>query len=68
MRVKLLTTMAGPDGCFGPGSTADLPEGQARALVAFGYAEPVDPMPPAPETATRPDRSEKAVAPRPRKK
>lgn len=38
MRVRLLTTMAGPSGNHFAGSVVDLAEDQARDLIAGGYA------------------------------
>jgi hypothetical protein len=39
MRVKMLTTYAGPAGSCAPGKTIDLPEAQAKGLIDGGYAE-----------------------------
>ncbi len=39
MRVKYLTLDAGPDGCNSPGSTRDVSDEEATALVEGGYAE-----------------------------
>jgi hypothetical protein len=71
MRVLLKTIMAGPAGGFAIGDTPDLPEAQARALIAAGYAdepeaadEPRTADAPAPETAT-PLAPETATAPAP---
>ena len=44
MRVRLLTTLAGPDGIRLPG-TIDVPPAQARELVAGGFAELLDEWP-----------------------
>lgn len=56
MRVVLKTIYAGPGGSHQPGATVDLPESEARALVAGEYAVAAPGgMPPAmdaPEVAT----------------
>lgn len=41
MRVKLKTTMAGPQGTFAAGAVVDLEDAQARDLITGGYAVPV---------------------------
>lgn len=52
MRVRMKTLSAGPAGVLAVGEVYDLPEAQARELVAGNYAEPVDrPAVPAKETA-----------------
>jgi len=67
MRVRYITTSAGPGGVYMPGDERDVDEATARALVAGGYASvvatvadaaPVEVAPPvetaameAPETA-----------------
>lgn len=38
MRVRMHTTYAGPGGACDAGKTIDLPESEAKALVAAGYA------------------------------
>lgn len=43
MKIKYKTRAAGPDGIRIPGDIADLPEAQAKRLVAGGYAQTVDP-------------------------
>lgn len=43
MRIKMKSTMAGPDGNASPGQVIDVPDTEARALLAGGYAEAVDP-------------------------
>jgi len=35
-------TMAGPTGTFLAGQVADLPDAEARALLAAGYARPIE--------------------------
>jgi len=39
--VKLLTTMAGPGGCYHPGDVVSLPAEKAEILINGGYAEAV---------------------------
>lgn len=41
MRVKMLSTYAGPAGSCAPGKTIDLPDDQAKGLIDGGYAEAV---------------------------
>lgn len=38
MRIKHTTLMAGPAGCFPPGTERDVPDADGRALVAGNYA------------------------------
>ncbi len=42
MRVKLHTTMAGPDGCHRDGETVEYSDEVCKALIAGGFAERVD--------------------------
>lgn len=42
MRVKMLTTAAGPEGVFPAGQVVDVDEKLAKAFIAGGYAEVVD--------------------------
>lgn len=57
MKVKLRTTMAGPDGHnYHPGQVADLPQATAYALCEGGFAEQVEEMRPAVEAAVAPQR------------
>jgi hypothetical protein len=42
MKVRLKTLMAGPDGVFPPDSVIDAGDEEAEALIAGGFAEPVD--------------------------
>ena len=42
MKVKLYTTMAGPDGTHMAGSVVDMGDEQAQALIDGGYAVEVD--------------------------
>ncbi len=42
MKIKILTLMAGPDGIRKPGQVFDLPQDEADALIAGGYAEKMD--------------------------
>jgi hypothetical protein len=57
MRVKLLTTMAGPEGTFYPGNVIEATPTVAAALVKGGYGVLVDEpvAPDAPETAQAPE-------------
>ena len=74
MRVKMKTIYAGPSGSAPPGKVIDLPDAEANALVAGGYATPVEAPAPAAvppvapeapvETATEPAAQETATAPR----
>ena len=45
MRVKLLSTMAGPDGVNHPGDIVDLPEEEARQLIDNGQADDASGIP-----------------------
>lgn len=63
MKIRMLTTMAGPAGVFLAGQVADFEDGHALALIKAGYAEPVAPpkkvametaVLPQPETTSRP--------------
>ncbi len=68
MKVKLLTTMAGPEGVILAGQIADLDDARARELIAGGYAEAVAKAKLAvPEKATR-EPKEKAVRRSPKEK
>ena len=44
VKVHLLKRVAGPEGNFASGSTIDVSEAQAKALVAGGAAERLDKM------------------------
>lgn len=54
MKVQLITTYAGPLGTWMAGTTVDLPDKEAKGLVAGGYATRVE-APATPEPA--PDRN-----------
>lgn len=41
MRVKLVTLMSGPDGTHAPGTELEMPDRQARELIAGNYATEV---------------------------
>lgn len=43
MRVRMLTTAAGPEGVLMAGEVVDVPVQVATALLAGGYAVPVEP-------------------------
>ncbi len=45
MRVKMRTTMAGPQGVAEAGKPADLPKETALDLIEHGFATPIDRMP-----------------------
>lgn len=69
MKITLTRIMAGPDGAFSAGTILDVPQSQALALIAGGYAEKFTAAPavatesePA-ETATAPAAPERAVRP-----
>jgi hypothetical protein len=55
MKVKMITTMAGPDGGANPGQIIEVDEGKGKALVAGGFGAEVCPgttaQPAAPEAA-----------------
>ncbi len=65
MKVRLISTMAGPAGAFQAGQVVEFSDKQARELIAGGYAVAYEPVEAAaeqqPETATRP-------APKPRRR
>lgn len=42
MRIRYITRSAGPEGCFEPGQTRELPDDQAKALLIAGAAVPLD--------------------------
>lgn len=44
MMVRLISRMAGPGGCYSPGSVIDLPGPEAHELMARGYAVSMEPM------------------------
>ncbi len=46
MKIKLNTTMAGPEGVFFPDSVIDVNEKQAKLLIAGDYAEAIEPEEP----------------------
>jgi len=66
MRVRMRTTMAGPERTVIAGKVADLPDAEARDLIKGGYAEAVGkaaaPERPKPETAAAPGPEESAVS------
>jgi len=41
-KIKILTIMAGPGGCFSPGQIIGVEDDLAHALVAGGYGEYAD--------------------------
>lgn len=45
MRVRMLTTAAGPDGVYRAGELWDAPAEEASALIAAGAAVAVEPLP-----------------------
>lgn len=74
MKVRMITTAAGPDGVYPADSVQDLGGPFARALVDGGYALPLEPMPmesemlEPPETETAEPAAETAALPRAAKK
>jgi hypothetical protein len=75
VKVRMLTTMAGPDGVTLAGNVVTLVDEFAMALIGGGYAELLEPEETAPETAELETAAlaadvETAVtpAPRPRKR
>ncbi|WP_422923739.1 hypothetical protein [Singulisphaera sp. PoT] len=52
MKVKMLTTLAGPEFTCQAGETCDVPEAMADDLLEGGYAEEVE------ETAGEPDQAD----------
>jgi hypothetical protein len=45
MKVRMLTTAAGPDGVYRAGELWDAPAKEASALIAVGAAVAVEPLP-----------------------
>ena len=58
MEVKMITTMAGPDGTVNAGRTVELPDAEAQALLDGGYAELVGNKPAAEDPAAAKDNTE----------
>ncbi len=52
MKVRLKTTMAGPEGAFPPGSVIEASPEEAEMLITGGFAEPVEAEPVKPEVET----------------
>jgi hypothetical protein len=44
MRIKLITIYASPAGVIQPEQVADLPDAEAKALIAGGFATSVEPI------------------------
>lgn len=64
MRVRMLTTMAGPAGVFQPNEIADFDRALALTLIEGGYAERVESATvAAPETAVRPEPKPRTLEP-----
>lgn len=61
MRVRMEMTMAGPTGTFLAGQVADLPDAEAKRLLAAGYAKPVAAAKKPAETAALDPAGENAV-------
>lgn len=59
MRVRYITRSAGPEGCFQPGDTRELPDDKARVLISAGAV--VSDEPQKYQTATVEPREELAV-------
>jgi hypothetical protein len=64
MRVKMKTTMCGPDGSHAIGSIVDFPAEKARELIKGGFACAVDPPAKAPPETAALATEEAAVHPR----
>ena len=54
MKIRLITRLAGPDGCHAPGSIIDVSASQAAALIAGQYGVRVDEDTPDVERAVAP--------------
>lgn len=75
MRIKMRSTMAGPDGVLLAGHIGEVEDAKGAALIAAGYAEAVEstevikekPKQEPQETATA-EPSENAMAPPPRRR
>ncbi len=70
MVVRLLTSLAGPDGAWAAGDLFECDEATARRLVAAGYGVPAEiaGVPVVVEAAQSSGGSERAVTARPRRK
>lgn len=68
MKVKLAGLSAGPAGVFPAGSVVDLPDQQARQLIASGQAEAVDAPVPNPEPEQATSGPEEAATEKPRRR
>ena len=68
MRVRIIKARIGPDGAWYPGDLRDLPDTQARRLLAIGAVEAVEE--PAPESTMAAPLREVAMRPpaQPRRK
>jgi len=63
MRIRMRTTMAGPDGVVLVGKEVELPKKKAEGLIEAGYAEQVVEAPaPKKEEAKKPEAKETATA------
>lgn len=40
MKIKMLTSLSGPEYCLSPGDVREFPQAEAARLVAAGYAVP----------------------------
>ena len=65
MRIRMITTAAGPHGVWPAGSVQRVDQETAETLIRYGFAEAVDPAPAAVgrETATAVPEMERAVDP-----
>lgn len=63
MLVKMITTMAGPDGTVQAGAVANVSEEQGERLIEGGYATRIGPPETAAETATAEPDAETAAMP-----
>jgi hypothetical protein len=72
MKISMLTTYAGPLGCFQPGQDPPIPDNEKKALVSGGFAKSLDDFAPvvekAPviETATVKTPENAAINPKPK--
>lgn len=55
MKIEMITTSAGPEGCLNAGKTYDLPSERAKALIKGGAAREI--VQPAPEQEPEPEQA-----------
>jgi hypothetical protein len=68
MRVKMITTAAGPDGVFLAGQVVDIEEKLAKAFIAGGYAKTVEKVERSVVESASIEAPEKAVLPNAKRK